>query len=176
VLALRIWRGYPKTAHRADSGRRTIGNRFFFFKLITDTVGKKFWELDPLAWDEVNNVGLRNHYICSVYAARMMVQRKKGLIVTVSSFGGLKYLFNVAYGVGKSAVSLLCPCLLRTVFLFVKDAQRSDMTAGVTMILYGRGSSMFSAHICQRGLCASGFHANLQGQGPDKTAGPTLIL
>ena len=32
-----------------------------------------------------------------------MVARQQGLIVNVSSPGGLVYLFNVAYGVGKSA-------------------------------------------------------------------------
>jgi short-subunit dehydrogenase len=34
----------------------------------------------------------------------MMVERKDGLIVNVSSPGGLRYLFNVVYGVGKAAV------------------------------------------------------------------------
>lgn len=33
-----------------------------------------------------------------------MVAQGHGLIVTVSSMGGLKYVFNVAYGVGKAAV------------------------------------------------------------------------
>ena len=33
----------------------------------------------------------------------MMVDKKDGLIVNVSSPGGLKYLFNVAYGIGKAA-------------------------------------------------------------------------
>ena len=33
-----------------------------------------------------------------------MVPRKNGLIVNISSGGGLIYLFNVAYGVGKAAV------------------------------------------------------------------------
>ena len=75
--------------------------------MISQSAGKKFWELDPSVWDAVNNVGLRNHYICSVYASRMMVPRRKGIIVTVSSAGGLRYLFNVAYGVGKAAVSEL---------------------------------------------------------------------
>ena len=37
----------------------------------------------------------------------MMVPRRRGLIVNVSSAGGLQYLFNVAYGVGKQAVSEL---------------------------------------------------------------------
>ena len=32
-----------------------------------------------------------------------MVPRKQGLIVTVSSPGGLRYLFNCAYGIGKAA-------------------------------------------------------------------------
>ena len=32
-----------------------------------------------------------------------MVDRKDGLIVNVSSVGGLKYLFNVPYGIGKAA-------------------------------------------------------------------------
>lgn len=32
-----------------------------------------------------------------------MVPRKSGVIINVSSGGGLKYLFNVAYGVGKAA-------------------------------------------------------------------------
>ena len=49
----------------------------------------------------------RNHYYCTVYAARLMVPRKQGLIVTISSPGGLRYLFNVPYGVGKAAVRQL---------------------------------------------------------------------
>ena len=32
-----------------------------------------------------------------------MTENKCGLIINVSSGGGLKYLFNVAYGVGKAA-------------------------------------------------------------------------
>ena len=47
---------------------------------------------------------LRNHYICTVYASRLMVPKRKGLIVNISSFGGQTYLFNVAYGVGKAAL------------------------------------------------------------------------
>ena len=32
-----------------------------------------------------------------------MTENKTGLIINVSSGGGLRYLFNVAYGVGKAA-------------------------------------------------------------------------
>lgn len=65
---------------------------------------QKFFESDPKQWDDINDVGLRNHYICSTYAARLMVPRKKGLIVNISSPGGQMYLFNVPYGIGKVAV------------------------------------------------------------------------
>jgi dehydrogenase/reductase SDR family protein 1 len=34
----------------------------------------------------------------------MMVPRKQGLIVNISSYGGQTYLFNVAYGIGKAAL------------------------------------------------------------------------
>ena len=33
-----------------------------------------------------------------------MIEKRSGLIVNISSFGGLKYLFNVPYGVGKAAL------------------------------------------------------------------------
>lgn len=46
----------------------------------------------------------RGHYFFSVHAARLMVPQGRGLIVMISSIGGLRYLFNVAYGVGKAAV------------------------------------------------------------------------
>ena len=46
----------------------------------------------------------RSNYIAAWHAAKVMVPAKQGLIVNVSSPGGLRYLFNVAYGVGKAAV------------------------------------------------------------------------
>ncbi len=72
---------------------------------MAENWGKKFWEMAPGVWDDVNNVGLRNHYFCAVHAARLMVPRGKGLIVNISSAGGLVYIFSVPYGVGKAAVS-----------------------------------------------------------------------
>ena len=38
------------------------------------------------------------------YTNRIMIEKRSGLIVNISSFGGLKYLFNVPYGVGKAAL------------------------------------------------------------------------
>lgn len=81
-----------------------VNNAYAGVDFISRHSGKKFYVADPgEQWDCINGVGLRNHFLCTVYASRMMVERKDGLIVNVSSPGGLKYLFNVAYGVGKSA-------------------------------------------------------------------------
>uniref|UniRef100_A0A914DWQ3 Uncharacterized protein n=1 Tax=Acrobeloides nanus TaxID=290746 RepID=A0A914DWQ3_9BILA len=69
---------------------------------------KKFWELEPQIWDTLNNVGLRSHYIASVYAARLFVKNgHSGLIVNISSVGAKKFYFTAAFGVGKAAVDRL---------------------------------------------------------------------
>ena len=81
-----------------------VNNTFTGVNFIGANKDKKFWETEPAeTWDTFNRVGLRNHYICTVLASRIMVENRKGLIVNVSSGGGLRYLFNVAYGVGKAA-------------------------------------------------------------------------
>lgn len=80
-----------------------VNNAYAAVQAISEYMGKPFWEQPLSMWDTVNNVGLRNHYMCTVYAAKMMVPRKSGLIVNISSAGGLAYLFNVAYGIGKEA-------------------------------------------------------------------------
>lgn len=92
--------------NKDQSGRLDIlvNNAYAGVDTIMKNAGKKFHAIpDPAEhWDCINGVGLRNHYLCTVYASRMMVARKDGLIVNISSIGGLKYLFNVAYGIGKA--------------------------------------------------------------------------
>ena len=63
------------------------------------------FEMDPFeSWDLINGVGLRNHYICTSLGSKMMVERKTGLIINVSSPGGLRYIHNTPYGIGKAAM------------------------------------------------------------------------
>jgi len=66
-----------------------------------------FWELPVEEWDQMHAVGLRSHYIASACAARMMVPRRSGLIVNISSIGAIKYTGNVSYNVVKAAVDML---------------------------------------------------------------------
>jgi len=65
---------------------------------------KGFWELPIGIWDEIIHVGCRSHYVSSHEAVPMMIENGSGLIVNISSFAGLAYVFNLAYGVGKAAV------------------------------------------------------------------------
>ena len=73
----------------------------------------KFWEQDVAVWDNVHTVGLRSHYVASCYAMPLLLKSQetsklpRPLIAMISSFGGLVYSFNVAYGVAKAAVDRL---------------------------------------------------------------------
>lgn len=66
-----------------------------------------FWTLPIAQWDEMQLVGLRSHYVASVFAAPMMIARRSGLIVNISSAGAVSFAGNIAYGVGKAAVDKL---------------------------------------------------------------------
>eukprot|EP00066_Takifugu_rubripes_P027945 XP_011617211.1 PREDICTED: dehydrogenase/reductase SDR family member 1 [Takifugu rubripes] len=94
---------------REQKGRldMLVNNAYAGVQDIFDNMGKKFWETEPSIWDSINDAGLRGHYFFSVHAARLMVPQGRGLIVMISSMGGLRYLFNVAYGVGKAACDRL---------------------------------------------------------------------
>ncbi|KAK2491580.1 hypothetical protein MC885_011840 [Smutsia gigantea] len=84
-----------------------VNNAFAGAEAILKNRNKTFWECPASIWDDINDVGLRGHYLCSVYGARLMVPAGRGLIVVISSIGGLQYFFNAAYGVGKAACDRL---------------------------------------------------------------------
>ena len=84
-----------------------VNNVFSGVQAIRDAYGKPFWQAEPSLWDAINNVGLRSHYVSSIYAARLMSKQSQGIICTISSWGGLSYIFGAAYGAGKSACDRL---------------------------------------------------------------------
>ena len=88
-----------------------VNNAYAAVNTIMETGRQKFWEKELWTWDASHNVGLRSHFVCSVHAARMFTARGEGgLIVNISSFGGLQYAGfagDIAYGVGKAALDRL---------------------------------------------------------------------
>jgi dehydrogenase/reductase SDR family protein 1 len=82
-----------------------VNNVFKAANTMIDNRNLTFWEMKPEVWDDFNNVGLRNHYVCTVFASRLMVRRRTGgLIVFISSVGGTFSLGNVPYCVGKAGI------------------------------------------------------------------------
>ncbi|KAF5925762.1 hypothetical protein HPG69_002212 [Diceros bicornis minor] len=84
-----------------------VNNAYAGIQTILNNTKKAFWESPASIWDDMNNVGLRGHYLCSVYGAQLMVPAGRGLIAVISAVAGLQYLFNVPYGVGKAACDRL---------------------------------------------------------------------
>lgn len=64
---------------------------------------KPFWE-KPLALAEVLDVGLRSAYAASWFAAPLLLEADRGLIVFTSSPGSVCYMHGPAYGAQKAGV------------------------------------------------------------------------
>jgi NAD(P)-dependent dehydrogenase (short-subunit alcohol dehydrogenase family) len=73
----------------------------------TPVWGGSFWEHPIAIWDDMVGVGLRAHYVASVYGAPLMVRAKRGLIANISSRGAAQYAMSTAYGVGKCGLDRL---------------------------------------------------------------------
>ncbi|MBW4452807.1 MAG: SDR family NAD(P)-dependent oxidoreductase [Nostoc indistinguendum CM1-VF10] len=84
-----------------------VNNAYSGVQALKNAYGQPFWNCEPSIWDASNNVGLRSHYVASVFAARMMTKRNSGLICTISSWSSMSYIFNTAYGAGKAACDRL---------------------------------------------------------------------
>ncbi len=69
---------------------------------------KAFLDTDEDTWDQVIDIDLKGCFLCSQAAARIMVERKKGNIINISSMAGLKARSpRAAYCVAKAGVIML---------------------------------------------------------------------
>src|SRR5277367_6558544 len=60
-----------------------------------------FWE-KPLRLVDMIDVGLRSNYVASHFAAPLMVEARRGLIVNISFYGAVSYFHGAAYGAAKA--------------------------------------------------------------------------
>jgi dehydrogenase/reductase SDR family protein 1 len=84
-----------------------VNSAFAGLIAITPHFGKPFWERPLSVFDASLNIGLRSAHVMSYLVAPLMVKNKAGLMVQVSSFGGVRYVFDVGYGVGKAGLDRL---------------------------------------------------------------------
>lgn len=72
---------------------------------------KGFWTTPLSRWDKMFQAGVRAHYVCSVFAAPMMIAQGSGLIVNISFFAAQKDSSGVSYGVAKAASDRMAACM-----------------------------------------------------------------
>jgi NAD(P)-dependent dehydrogenase (short-subunit alcohol dehydrogenase family) len=78
-----------------------VNNAAAVHDALTDP--KPFWEKD-IRLGDILDVGLRSAYVASYYAAPLMVNRPRGLIVFTSSPGSVCYMHGPAYGAQKAGI------------------------------------------------------------------------
>jgi len=78
-----------------------VNNATFLHDTLIEKGG--FWT-KPLEQVDILDVGLRSAYVASWHAAKLMVERRNGLIAFTSSFGASCYMHGPAYGAQKAGV------------------------------------------------------------------------
>ena len=91
-------------------------------------VNVPFWQVPTSLWDTLHRVGLRSHFVASQFAVPLMLPQKRGLIVNTSSGGGVRYTFNVPFGVQKSGVDRMA-----------RDMAHELKPFGITAVSIGPG-------------------------------------
>ena len=72
------------------------------------TMERHFLHADEAWWDRVLGVNLRAAFLCSLHAARLMVQRRSGVIINMSSGGATRaHRGNVAYDASKGGIEAM---------------------------------------------------------------------
>lgn len=95
------------TQVREEQGRLDVlVNNVYNSPAAARWLGRKFWDVPAKAWDETFDIGVRSHYVASVFAAPLLIE-SAGLIVNVSSPGAERYMHNAVYGVAKTALDRL---------------------------------------------------------------------
>ena len=64
----------------------------------------RFFQRPIGIWDSVHRIGLRSAWLMAWHAAPMMVARRSGLIVNISSFGGVEHYLDTSHNIGKTGL------------------------------------------------------------------------
>jgi dehydrogenase/reductase SDR family member 1 len=99
---------------RAEQGRLHIlvNNAWGGYERMVNETGEftwsaPFWQQPFWRWEAMMNAGVRAALVASHYAAPLMMPRRRGLIVNISSWAAQKYAGNVIYGIAKAATDKL---------------------------------------------------------------------
>lgn len=93
-----------------DEGRLDllVNNAWGGHEHFTGVFDAPFWEHPMQQWDAMFDRGVRNHLLASRYAAPIMVQQARGLIVTTTFWDRDRYMRgNLFYDLAKAAMNRL---------------------------------------------------------------------
>ena len=65
---------------------------------------ERLWERPLADWDQLIGIGLRAHFVALRAAAPLMIARRSGLVINVSSVGTRAYLHSTLYGTSKAGL------------------------------------------------------------------------
>ena len=118
--------GVDSLAIRADVSKpaqvramfRTVEKRFARLDILVNNAGAFFqrrWDqLTEKDWDRILGINLKGPFFCAQAAARLMMRRKRGVIVNISSLGGLEaWPSYTHYCASKAGLIMTTRCLAK---------------------------------------------------------------
>ena len=81
-----------------------VNNAYSGVSSLMSDYGSPYWEIGIRKWDQEMRVGLRSAYICTVLATPLMLKNNSGLIINISSSGGMRFAVTPLYGVRMAAL------------------------------------------------------------------------
>ncbi|MBZ5543390.1 MAG: 3-oxoacyl-ACP reductase FabG [Acidobacteriia bacterium] len=118
--------GVDSLAVRADVSKpaqvramfRTVERKFARLDILVNNAGifyqRKWDRLSENDWDRILGTNLKGPFFCAQAAARMMMRRKRGTIINISSLGGLEaWPSYTHYCASKAGLIMMTRCLAK---------------------------------------------------------------
>jgi NAD(P)-dependent dehydrogenase (short-subunit alcohol dehydrogenase family) len=91
---------------------KTLGTIDILVNCAAVPMRKYLMDTSDEEWDRLMDVNLRGYFLCCRAAAKVMIERKRGIIINVSSLAATKPYANTgAYSIAKAGANMLTKCL-----------------------------------------------------------------
>lgn len=84
-----------------------VNNVWGGYEDIENAFGAPFWEQPLDRWERMFRAGVRAHFTASQHAAKLMIPRRRGLIVSTTFWDRDKFITSTPYDLAKNAVNRL---------------------------------------------------------------------